>query len=608
METREIFVFDIEDPETIQQLVVEDETSSIPFISEFSRRNEDSDIEEDEPEELHIRRGQPILRQSHSIDYDYDDDILTESMQEHSVWREGTAALDIPPFTGNSGLQIKMEDTTPLDYFKLMITDDMVASMVTETNRYAAQILQNKKLSRCSRFLKWVDVSIPEMYVFLGLIISMGLIVIDYLEDYWSTDPMYKLPFYTAVMKKERFCLILSFFHLCNNDQMVPRGHPKHDPIFKIRKFVDSLTNNFKSVFHPGKNVAIDEAMVAWRGPLSFRVFNSNKPEKCGIKVFELCDSSTAYCCNLEFYTGEQESSDDATLEIVSRLISPYLECGRTLYVDNFYTSPDLFTYLREKNTLACGTMGMSQKNGPPKAIVPKLKKGDTDVTLFTDGKLNLIRFMDRREVRLLTTAHTATRVLTERNDPKTKEPIVKLQAVHEYNQYMGAVDRSDQMVAYNAFKRRTLKWWKKAFFHLFMLGVLNAYIVHKATAAKKLAHRIFRRELAKQLVQQLIPEAPTPPLSSPNELGHSSLFRLTARHFPKLIEPKVGTKKKNPQRDCVVCTQPSKRKQSRYECPCCDVGLHIDPCFRLYHTKKNFKRAHKRLKAQNSHPPDEHT
>ena len=395
----------------------------------------------------------------------------------------------------------------------------------------------------------------------MGLILSMGLIVIDYLEDYWSTDPMFKLPFYTAVMRK-RFCLILSFFHLCNNEQFIPREQPGHDPIFKIRTFVDNLTYNFKSVFCPGERVAIDEAMVAWRGPLSFRVFNPDKPDTFGIKVFELCDSSTAYCCNLEFYTGKQESSPHgATFDIVRRLISPYIGCGRTLYVDNFYTSPDLFTYLKQENTLACGTMRMNRKYGPPKTMVPKLKKGDNTVTLLTNGELNLIRFMDRKEVRLLTTAHTARKVATGKNNPVTKEPIVKFHAVHEYNQYMGAVDRSDQMVSYNAFKRRTLKWWKKAFFHLFMLGLLNAYIVQKATAAKKLTHRIFRRELSKQLVQLLIPEAPAPPLRLPEGTSNSSLFRLTARHFPKLIEPKAGTKRKNPQRDCAVCTQPEKRK-----------------------------------------------
>ena len=175
-----------------------------------------------------------------------------------------------------------MESTTPLDYFKLMVSEDMVASMVAEINRYASQTLRNKELSPISRFRKWIDVAIPEM----GLILSMGLMVIDYLEDYWSTDPIFKLLFYTAVMRRERFCLILSFFHLCNYEQFIPRGQPGHDPIFKIRNFVDNMTYNSKSVFCPGERVAIDEAMVAWRGSLSFRVFNPDKPDKFWIKVF----------------------------------------------------------------------------------------------------------------------------------------------------------------------------------------------------------------------------------------------------------------------------------------------------------------------------------
>ena len=84
-----------------------------------------------------------------------------------------------------------------------------------------------------------------------------------------------------------------------------------------------------------------------------------------GIKIFELCDSSTAYCCNLELYIGKQETSDcSVTFDIVNWLISPYLGCGRTLYVDNFYTNPDLFTFLKENGTLACRTKRMNRKKG----------------------------------------------------------------------------------------------------------------------------------------------------------------------------------------------------------------------------------------------------
>ena len=77
------------------------------------------------------------------------------------------------------------------------------------------------------------------------------------------------------------------------------------------------------------------------------------------------------------------------------------------------------------------------------------------------------------------------------------------------------------------------------------MLGVLNSYIVQKATAAKKLTHHIFRRELVKQLVLHFIPQAPAPPLRLPKGTANLCLFRLTAGHLPKLIEHKAGTKRK---------------------------------------------------------------
>ena len=40
-----------------------------------------------------------------------------------------------------------MEGITPLDYFKLMVSEDMVASIVAETIHYASQTLRNKELS-----------------------------------------------------------------------------------------------------------------------------------------------------------------------------------------------------------------------------------------------------------------------------------------------------------------------------------------------------------------------------------------------------------------------------------------------------------------------------
>ena len=42
----------------------------------------------------------------------------------------------------------------------------------------------------------------------------------------------------------------------------------------------------------------------------------------------------------------------------------------------------------------------------------------------------------------------------------------------------MGGVDLSDQLGQYYTLIRRTIKWWKKLFFHLPNLLVVNAYVI----------------------------------------------------------------------------------------------------------------------------------
>ena len=326
---------------------------------------------------------------------------------------------------------------------------------------------------------------------------------------------------------------------------------------------------------------------------LAFRVYNPDKPDRFGMKVFELCDSETSYCCNFEFYTGKKTcSAGGATFDLVDKLIARYINNGRPLIVDNYFTSPDLFMHLNDHKTLACVTMRLNRKNGPP-----KLKK----TSALTNGTLNLLCFFDKK-VNILTTTHDDSMMTTGKINPVTHEPITKLTAVAQYSKFIGAVNRSDQMIAYNAFKRRTLKWWKKAFLHMYMLAVLNAYIQHKIAdpAAQGLTHRLFCRDLVMQLV------AWTPILRVLRDVGETWLLRLTARHFPSLVKPKENAKKKHPQRDCKVCSALGKLKRSRCQCSQCEAGLCIINCFEIDHTRKDFKCCLKWQRTSSPNPVDQ--
>ena len=49
-----------------------------------------------------------------------------------------------------------------------------------------------------------------------------------------------------------------------------------------------------------GEHIAIDEGMLKWKGRLSFRVYNKEKPTKYGIKACILADSTSGYCWNMD--------------------------------------------------------------------------------------------------------------------------------------------------------------------------------------------------------------------------------------------------------------------------------------------------------------------
>ena len=95
--------------------------------------------------------------------------------------------------------------------------------------------------------------------------------------------------------------------------------------------------------------------MTLFRG----KVHNPDKPDKYGVKSYQLCDSSYGSCCKFEIYTGGNQDPPSAkgkASDLVMRLMKPYLNAGRCLYVGNYYTAPTLFNDLYELNTGACGT------------------------------------------------------------------------------------------------------------------------------------------------------------------------------------------------------------------------------------------------------------
>ena len=128
-----------------------------------------------------------------------------------------------------------------------------------------------------------------------------------------------------------------------------------------------------------------------------------------------------------------------------------------------------------------------------------------------------------------------------------------------------------------SGFQHCSKKWWKRVFFHLLDVTMVNAFVIYKPSRHHKVTHLAFMVDVVKGLLQK----SGTDLGIERNFPGTITPFRLIGRnHFPEPTGKKL---------DCCLCSnRRTKWKQSSYQCESCKVTLSIYPCFRNYHKFKN--------------------
>ncbi|XP_070188662.1 piggyBac transposable element-derived protein 4-like [Littorina saxatilis] len=539
-------------------------------------------------------------------------------------WEEGDRVPAELRFTGEPGPTVDRDELrrkTPAEMFDLFITEDDYKSIAEETNRYAANYLATAQLKEHSRFRSWVQTTWQEMKVFVAMTIAMGMVVQLDFSEYWTTDEVTETPFFRKIMTRDRAYLLMSFFHLANNQNIIRRGLPGHNPLFKLgtlssmgkiwlphATLYTNLITRFATLYTPHRELSLDEGMVPWRGHLSFRVYNPDKPKKYGIKAYMVCDATNGYCAKFKLYTGKSTtpvSTNGATYDLVMHMLGGYFGQGYVLYMDNYYSSPILYWDLWLSGVGASGTLRANRK-GVPQVVKDKKMKEKGETFTVHNANMMLMKYNDRKVVHLLSTVDTSAQKATGKTDPRTNTPITKPEVVVNYNSHMGGVDRSDQMVSYATFNFRTLKWWKRVIFHVISLSVLNSYLMYKDCTRDQppLLHRQFRKKLVQSMIKSVRPED-VPGMNGRKRAGRPSadnIIRLQARgHMPEKI---VGTGRKDRiARACVVCepaersrVQPGQKRkrcgrESTYQCDTCRQTLCVTPCFKIYHSFTDYQK-----------------
>ena len=207
--------------------------------------------------------------------------------------------------------------------------------------------------------------------------------------------------------------------------------------------------------YTPGGSLTVDEQLIPTRGRCSFRQYIPSKPGTYGTKIFWCYDSSTAYPLNGELYFGRQPETAAATKgtnrisDLVKRLVHPWINSGRTVTTDNYFTSVELAEDLLRINTTLVGTMRRNRKE-IPRELQPDYQRPEHSSIFCFDRQLTLVSYVPKPQhaVILLSSMHHDKVV----NDEQKKKPDIILY----YNDTKGGVDRMDQMVQMYSCKRKT--------------------------------------------------------------------------------------------------------------------------------------------------------
>ena len=152
--------------------------------------------------------------------------------------------------------------------------------------------------------------------------------------------------------------------------------------------------------------------------------------------------------------------------------MASYLNKGHILYTDNCYTSPSLSVYLAQNNTGSCKTVKKSRKHFSRFEAVTQGR------SKIKQNCINLlaVKCKDRRDVHIITAAHTGNLVKSGKNDFQTKQLKLKSDCIVDYNKNMRLVDKADMQISSMECMRKSMKCYKKLFFHLVDIVMLNCY------------------------------------------------------------------------------------------------------------------------------------
>jgi hypothetical protein len=414
----------------------------------------------------------------------------------------------------------------------------------------------------------WRPTTAAELYAFLGAHLFMGIDRLPRTEMYWSET--FGHPLITSIFSRDRFKQLLRFFRV-----VAPADDAaERDPLPHVAALAAKLNASFEAHASPSQRLALDEAMVAFKGRSPIKQYIPSKPHKWGYKIY--CLSSEDYLLRFEVYAGKEvRSADGATYDTVMRMLQGYEDKAHVLFVDNWFTSPAVLDALKQRGIRCCGSVRRNRKGMPsiPEAEVRALgrgewvqrQKGDTSLAVWKDQKVVWVLYNHCSPLE--------TASLDRWSDAGNKISIGCPRAIRDYFYGARSVDVLSQLHYAYLPGRKAQRCWPRLAWWLLDMCVINAFKLW-SIGQDRPGQLDFRIQLMHQLLeQQPVQRRPVQGRAHPRAED-----ALAQDHY---LEHAAS------RGDCAVCSSTSpKRVRPQFVCAKCQVHLCVGLCFASYHRK----------------------
>ena len=267
------------------------------------------------------------------------------------------------PISTISFVNDNLEDLDDPYKIYLKLFEESLQLLFDENDVKFREYMSNKVMTRRSnsnesRRIVFNDLTLKDIYSFVGCLIYMDVYPYPEISGYWGLGGC-KNPL-------NQICKALSYSRFNEIREILS--------ISDVNILFQNISNNCKQFVHPSNEFAVDEMLRLFKGRYSGKISIPSKPAGVGVKSYLCADSNSKLPT---WYSVEGNGNGNEEIPLMQKYsqiaasMSQNGPPGSTLFVDNLYNTYELMEYCKSKNRRVVGTV---RTNNLPKALKPLWK------------------------------------------------------------------------------------------------------------------------------------------------------------------------------------------------------------------------------------------